>query len=548
MKLFVSYRSTNSDRVDSIVIRLRSLKGERNQPRYSVWQDKDSIPPGKDWWEAIVDAIIDCDVFIFMVSRESVQSTPCRAELSYARKRNRPIIPIVLEGEFNYNTTTGKNDIRYWEHIPEELLDGRAQFLFYEGVSFVHQLETAFDHIRHNPLRDIPAPRPPDPRPAAEANSDASALYDQACDYAFRLEFNSAERLFQRLANANDPDFGQEAYDWIVILRDYDQMLRWDARETTRYKVQAKWQTYLRQFPKAFTPLFDPKHFQARYSDSEDKAGDKTVPPASNSEDVTPPAPRVLKPDEHRRTSGDMFAKGAGQKPSIIVPSFTLPLLEWINIPAGRVTLGKPGEFIVAPFAIAKYPVTNAQYQAFISDEGYETDQWWQGLAERFTEPDTPNWTTDNHPRERVNWYEAVAFCRWLSSKVEQAVTLPTEMQWQWAAQGDEGREYPWGRSFDTAKCNTEESGIGQTTPVDRYPQGQSPYGVTDMSGNVWEWTLTDYNSRNSEDLSNDKRRGVRGGSFLNSGYDARAASRDDFRPAIRRNNFGFRVVSLGPS
>lgn len=156
MKLFISYRSSNSDRVDSIVTRLRSLKDEHSQPRYIVWQDKDSISPGQDWWQAIVDAIIDCEVFLFMVSRESVQSINCRAELSYARIRNRAIVPVVLEGEFTYNTVTGRYDIDYWDKIPDELTEARAQFLFHEDISFMQRLETAFDLIRRSPRRARP--------------------------------------------------------------------------------------------------------------------------------------------------------------------------------------------------------------------------------------------------------------------------------------------------------------------------------------------------------------------------------------------------------
>src|SRR5882724_10752675 len=98
-KLFISYRSLDSAKVDTLVARLRSLTHSDGTPLYQIWQDKSDIVPGQDWWKAIVQGIIDCDVFVFMVSHESVQNVNCRAELSYARKRNRAIIPLVLEGE-----------------------------------------------------------------------------------------------------------------------------------------------------------------------------------------------------------------------------------------------------------------------------------------------------------------------------------------------------------------------------------------------------------------------------------------------------------------
>jgi len=244
----------------------------------------------------------------------------------------------------------------------------------------------------------------------------------------------------------------------------------------------------------------------------------------------------------------------------VTFPEFGLSLLEWITISAGKVTLEKGwvgskystdpmGTFPVDAFAISKYPITNAHYQAFISDGGYKNDQWWQGLAKRYAMPAEPAWATEDYPRESVSWYEAIAFCRWLSSKLGQTVTLPTEMQWQRAAQGDDGREYPWGNGFDRAKCNTAESGIGQTTPVDRYPNGQSPFGVFDMAGNVWEWCLNEYSNPLTTDISGTMDRVLRGGSWHGYLNVARTAYRYYFGlPDDEGSIFGFRVAVSTPS
>src|SRR5690242_8538981 len=107
-KLFISYRSLNSAKVDMLVTRLRLLKNPDDTPVYDVWQDKTHIMPGDDWWRSIGQAIIDCQIFVFMVSAESCRNINCRAELSYARKRNRPVLPVVLENEFIYRPETGK--------------------------------------------------------------------------------------------------------------------------------------------------------------------------------------------------------------------------------------------------------------------------------------------------------------------------------------------------------------------------------------------------------------------------------------------------------
>src|SRR5258708_2763939 len=123
MKLFISYRSLDSDRVDMLVNRLKSLRDSAGHLLYEIWQVKDPacIPPGKDWWEAIVEGLTKCDVVVFMVSHESVKNVNCAVELSYAFKRNRPIIAFVLDGEFKYNPDKGKHDLEhnsvgYWDN------------------------------------------------------------------------------------------------------------------------------------------------------------------------------------------------------------------------------------------------------------------------------------------------------------------------------------------------------------------------------------------------------------------------------------------------
>ncbi|MBZ0307086.1 MAG: formylglycine-generating enzyme family protein, partial [Anaerolineae bacterium] len=220
-------------------------------------------------------------------------------------------------------------------------------------------------------------------------------------------------------------------------------------------------------------------------------------------------------------------------------------------------------------FYIAKYPITYAQFQTFIdSKDGFYDSRWWEGLAadaDHRKQPGDQQWKIANHPRENVSWYDAMAFCRWLSSKLTSltpspsplgrgaydpmnpftwAVRLPTEQEWEKAARGTDGLVYPYGNDFDSSKSNTRESGKQKTTPVTQYPNGASPYGVLDMSGNVWEWCLTEYSSGKSNDLTNREARVLRGGSWLDDLGLARAASRYHFIPDVRDDDIGFRVVS----
>ena len=186
---------------------------------------------------------------------------------------------------------------------------------------------------------------------------------------------------------------------------------------------------------------------------------------------------------------------------------------------------------------IAKTPATNAQYAAFVKATGYQAPQHWQnGKIPRGKEA---------HPVVYVLWDDAMAYCKWLAEATGKLYTLPSEAEWEKAARGTDGRIYPWGNTFDKSKCNTGESGIGDTTPVGKFPQGASPYGVLDMVGNVWEWTRSQWKgypydpADGREDVSVSACRVLRGGAFNDDERLARCAYRDDRSP-----NYDLRTVS----
>jgi formylglycine-generating enzyme required for sulfatase activity len=219
------------------------------------------------------------------------------------------------------------------------------------------------------------------------------------------------------------------------------------------------------------------------------------------------------------------------------------------EMPQHEVTLGG--------YWIGRYPVTNAEYWKFIEGGGYQT-QWcwteagWKWKGDRIQPAywGDEDYNDSQQPVVGVSWYEAVAYCRWLGGKTGLPMRLPSEAEWEKAARGIDGRIYPWGDECDVSKCNVSETGIGKAAPVGKFsPQGDSPYGCTDMIGNVWEWTSTLYADcpYQSDDRREDPEAGGfrvrRGGCFFDDVRSARAACRHASLPNSCREYFGFRVV-----
>jgi formylglycine-generating enzyme required for sulfatase activity len=213
-------------------------------------------------------------------------------------------------------------------------------------------------------------------------------------------------------------------------------------------------------------------------------------------------------------------------------------------------------------FAIARTPVTNALYAAYAAAAGARAPITWRGGQ-------PPEFLLD-HPVVDVSWDEANAFCAWLNARMKNeelrienelarqsvsilssqpSIRLPTEAEWERAARGVDGRTFPWGDEWDSARANTRDGGSGGTTPVGAYPAGASPAGCLDMAGNVWEWTasldaLYPYaRGDGREEPRAPGRRILRGGCYANPHGFARCACRFRLLPNVRNPFLGFRLA-----
>ncbi len=271
-----------------------------------------------------------------------------------------------------------------------------------------------------------------------------------------------------------------------------------------------------------------------------------------------------------RAAAGRILGALGDPRPEIVSAE---PALVWV--PAGQFPMGHPeqaarvnlpsmqtGSYLVdvGEVAIGRFPVTNAQYGRFIEAGGYQpesahlwTDAGWSWRQTHgIGSPaywDNPLWTVSNYPVVGVSWYEAVAYCQWLSSVLGRDISLPTEAEWEKAARGTDGRAWPWGDDPIPEAANTVEAEIGQTTCVGLFGPYASPYGLDDCAGNIWEWCGSQfrdygrYHDRDGrEDLAGAAPRVVRGGSWLNGHDHARLANRDHYFPGDRHFDLGFRI------
>jgi formylglycine-generating enzyme required for sulfatase activity len=305
-------------------------------------------------------------------------------------------------------------------------------------------------------------------------------------------------------------------------------------------------------------------------------------------------------PAVERAAAGNALAVLGDPRPGVgLDPGSGLPDVLWRPVPAGPFVMGTREDSIPAlleafggerdwyewetpqhdqqvqePYGISRYPVTNAQFAAFVEAGGYCDERYWTSAAREgvWRGGKVKGWRDDepregpydygepfnlpNHPVVGVTWYEAVAFCLWLTHVLRergdlddnQQIILPSEPEWEKAARGTDRRRFPWGPEPDPDRANYSDTGIGATSAVGCFPQGASPYGVEDLSGNVLEWCRTVWEAsyegyRNDNNLRGASTRVLRGGAFYYPGGRVRCAHRYWDGPCGRDGDLGFRVV-----
>ena len=234
--------------------------------------------------------------------------------------------------------------------------------------------------------------------------------------------------------------------------------------------------------------------------------------------------------------------KGDDFRPPLTLAEYKAQL---VTVPAGPFIRGsdtsnwedeRPQASITLPeFRIGKTPVTVGMWQEFC-------------IATKREMPEAPpfneSWVKREHPIVNVSWHDVKEYAAWAK------LALPSEAQWEKAARGTDGREYPWGSTFDPERLRCWQNGGEEcrTAPVGSFPSGASPHGALDMAGNVWEWCEDVYAPYNSDIPPKEDLKTLRGGSwYFDNGDFFRCASRDWIDPARWDDDWGFRLVFPEP-
>jgi formylglycine-generating enzyme required for sulfatase activity len=324
----------------------------------------------------------------------------------------------------------------------------------------------------------------------------------------------------------------------------------------------------------------------------------RKVEPVPTPRKVSPPVEMPL-----ARSGSDLdlyippeYTDGIFMPPPAKVKTWTFGGIEFVKVSHGEFLMGskndnklafareKPQHLLNIPydFLIARFQVTNEQFKNFVKDTSYVTlaekeGFGWTWKGKEWIKTTKANWKhpqgehasiegSSNHPVVQIAWIDALVYFEWLTKMLGKEVPnglafrAPTEAEWEKAARGRDGREYPWGDVFDKSKCNSFENGKNGTTPVGVFsPAGDSPFYASDMVGNVWEWTaslwgvradLPDFqypynpnDGREAMRTGNNVYRILRGGSFHLKANKVRVSYAFKDYSNYRNTNLGFRVV-----
>ena len=587
-RIFISYSRRDQKIASEYARQLRMVFDHSD-----VWYDAD-LHGGKNWWAHILKQIDSCEVFLYLITNTSLKSPHCQAELQYAVERGKQILPIIIAGRFN---------LRLANEATQRVIEQVQYIATYslkrgnEGIQLIGTVRRLLGEGTGEyaiPGASVSAPvggsvRPEDIHFPQPTHSTRPPSTQEPADYTVPIAVATIGLIGGLVAAIIGViPFFVERQDELNLTATYvaqvatlpattvtgisivDIAKTDDANHTaTAQAITAEWMASWTDTPTVtLTPTANiTASFTASleaYRAEQPATAEaitaewiaiRTATPtatASPTATLTPTAD----PREKTVTSNEEWTEGEIEETSITDEKG----VKMVWVPGGCFEMGgdpdayypsgeiSNGEQCVEGFYLDQYEVTNADYVAFLREVGGNEGRDNIGYLDLESSYQRINgggstWTIESgyekHPVVEVTWYGARDYCEWRGG------TLPQEVEWEYASRGPSGKLFPWGDELDTAKAVFN---VGGTAEVGSIEAGRSWVGAYDLSGNVWEWMLTDYvaypydtktmiNNTNSS-------RVLRGGSWWNgNAYYLRSSSRSNNTPVSSDSYNGFRCA-----
>lgn len=559
--IFVSYSKKNQPYA-------RQLAEFLVRSGFDVWID-DRIDYGDEWWSVIVEAIRHSSVVVVVMTPQAEASRWVQREVLFADDLNKPIFPLLRDGQ-NWPIFVGNQyvdvtdgsmpDVDFVRRLSQSTSPNPAG-----GREVIGEFTTEMgrDHFFdvHAEIANFFKACEAEDWPLALDHLERIDASGKA-PTVFHVDAHRREVMGEQAKAEKQRLYAEQQ---AIIRQEYDvirlMVKHGDSADRIQNALDVFWATY---------GHYDPDNLKLHYTSKLRPLNEILIELIAN-----PSIPSLKRAEAGRRLGlmGDSRV-GVGLRHD------GLPDVDWVKIPPGRFLYGDETEGSGVPsqqnlpvYMISRYPVTVAQFSAFVEAGGYTQDAYWPADALRWRNRrenrkrrapnfwDDPQWNIGNHPVVGVTWYEALAFSVWYSMQILQrqgtkklkhldveeartwVVRLPTEHEWEKAARGVQGRLYPWGDTYHVGYSNSVNENLRRTTAVGIFPHGASPYEVMDMSGNVWEWCMSHYDTGDNFRLTGQGNRVVRGGAWDSQPMSTRTVSRGPLSPSTQYNILGFRLV-----
>jgi len=496
-RTFISYSRVNKEFAVKLAKELRA-------DGYSIWLDQLDIPTGARWDNELEEALEECEIFLLILTPAAISSENVKDEIGYAIDNRKRILPVLLE---NCNVPLRLRRFQYVDF---------TSITYDEGVERSKHMLNGLINEPTEPRREISASSKSTEKDEKQSGSETAARIVMRRTASDRYISEQASVIKASNLLTEGKKFAQNG-DWSVASQKFRQVLELVPDHGETKTLLANAEAKILEESESFG-----KQEQVKRSESSE---------AIKSLDIKSVQEKTVSVEKvqtrfSRKTIGFgvLAVVGLIGISSAAIWMFgnnrsPVSSVGMVRVPAGSYTVGADTTMALDEYWIDRYEVTNGDYAAFIDTTRNKPPAHWTG--------DEVPTGLGNYPVSHITWEQANEYCSWVGKR------LPTEAEWDVAAQGPFGWKYPWGNNPDLVKQETQS-----TRPVDYNPANRSYFGAYYMSGNVWEWVSDPYSPTGKDEHV------LHGGAYGPLDVVSTAISVKDDSPAVEKS--GFRCAASG--